>query len=322
MELKEIKFTEIEGIELGHAENLEAGTGCSLIACREGAVAGVAVRGGSPATRETDLLKPENNVQEIHGVMLSGGSAFGLEAACGAMDYFESQGVGFDVEVTKVPIIVGASLFDLTVGDKSIRPNRDMGMEACKNLSKTYCPQGNVGAGTGATIGKLLGEERAMKGGLGTFAYEIGNLQVGAIVAVNALGDVVDPESGKILAGLHDGKGKLSNSEMSLLDFYDQRMNVFSGNTTIGAIVTNGKSNKAQMNKLASMSHNGYARAIRPAHTIFDGDTIFTMSTGKVEADINVVAILAVKAMERAIVSAITHAKSAYGYLAYGDIEK
>lgn len=320
MKAREIKFTEIEGIELGHAENVEAGTGCTLIACREGAVAGVDVRGGSPATRETDLLKPENNVQQIHGIMLSGGSAFGLEAACGAMDFFEAQGVGFDVEVTKVPIIVGASLFDLTVGDKSVRPDRVMGEAACKNLSKTHCPQGNVGAGTGATIGKLLGSERAMKGGLGTFAYEVGELQVGAIVAVNALGDVVDPESGQILAGLHDGNGNFSNSELSLLEFYNQSMDVFSGNTTIGAIVTNGKLNKAQVNKLASMSHNGFARAIRPAHTIFDGDTIFTMSTGKVEADINAVAILAVRAMERAIVSAIKNAKSAYGYLAYEDV--
>ena len=320
MELKEIKFTEIEGIELGHAQDLEAGTGCTLIACRQGGVAGVDVRGGSPATRETDLLKSENNVQEIHGIMLSGGSAFGLEAACGAMDYFERQGVGFDVEVTKVPIIVGAALFDLVVGDKSIRPDRKMGEEACKNLSTSECPQGNVGAGTGATIGKLLGVEGAMKGGLGTFAYQIGDLKVGALVAVNALGDVVDPESGEILAGLQDGNGKLSNSELSLLNFYYQSMDVFSGNTTIGAIVTNGKFTKAQMNKLASMSHNGYARAIRPAHTIFDGDTIFTLSTGKVESDINVVAILAVRAMEQAIVNAITHAQTAYGFLAMRDL--
>lgn len=321
--IKEINFTDIEGIKVGNAQDLEGGTGCTVIICEEGATAGVDVRGGSPGTRETDLLKPENLVDKAHAVVLSGGSAFGLDAASGVMKFLEERDIGFDVQVTKVPIVLSAVLFDLVVGDYKIRPDFQMGYKACLNATNKECPNGNVGAGTGATVGKFLGLERAMKGGLGSYAVQVGDLKVGAIVAVNALGDIIDPETGEILAGLLDEKGeRLIGTENEMLKVYNKRKNLFSGNTTIGLIVTNGKLTKAEANKLASMAHNSYGRAIRPAHTIFDGDTIFTMATGKVEADINVIGLLSARVMERAVVNAIKFADSAYGVKSYKDLKK
>ncbi len=316
--MKEIKFTDIEGIKVGHAQDLEAATGCTVILCPEGAIGGVDVRGGAPGTRETDLLKPENLVDRIHAVVLAGGSAFGLDAASGVMKYLEERNIGFDVQLTKVPIVCSAVLFDLDIGDYKVRPDFKMGYEACLNAEKNQCPNGNVGAGTGATVGKLLGPSRAMKGGLGTYALQVGKLQVGAIVAVNALGDIIDTETGKTIAGLLDEKGeKIINTEEEMAKAYDKNKNLFSGNTTIGAVVTNGKFTKAQMNKIASMAHNGYGRAIRPAHSLFDGDTIFALATGKIEADINVVGFLAATVMERAIANGIKSADSLHGYKAY-----
>ena len=319
--MKEIKFTDIEGIKVGHEQNIEAATGCTVIICEKGATAGVDVRGGSPGTRETDLLEPQNLVDKVHGVLLSGGSAFGLDAASGVMKYLEEKDIGFDVQVTKVPIVCGAVLFDLVVGNYKVRPDLEMGYSACINSMDKKCPSGNIGAGTGATVGKLLGPDRAMKGGLGSFAIQIGDLQIGAIVAVNCLGDVIDPETGEVLAGLLDQEGKtLIGTENILIQKYDEKKNIFSGNTTIGVIATNGTFTKSEANKLASIAHNGYARSIRPAHTIFDGDTIFTMATGKVEADINVVGALAAKTMERAVVNAIKSANSSYGFKAHRDL--
>ena len=319
--MKEIQFTDINGIKVGNAQNLEAATGCTVIICEEGATAGVDVRGGSPGTRETDLLDPQNLVDKIHAVMLAGGSAFGLDAASGAMKYLEERDVGFDVQVTKVPIVCSAVLFDLVVGDYRVRPNLEMGYEACVNATDKKCPNGNVGAGTGATVGKFLGIERAMKGGLGSFALQIGDLKVGSIVAVNCLGDVIDSETGEILAGLLDEDGRiLVGTENIMVQKYNEKKNLFSGNTTIGVVATNGIFTKSQANKLASMSHNGYGRSMRPAHSIFDGDTIFTMATGKVEADINVVGFLAARTMERAVINAIKSADSAYGFKSYKDL--
>lgn len=321
--MKEIRFTDIDGIKVGHAQNMEAATGCTVVICEEGATGGVDVRGGSPGTRETDLLDPQNLVDKIHAVVLSGGSAFGLDAASGVMKYLEEKDIGFDVQVTKVPIVCSAVLFDLVIGDYRVRPDLKMGYEACLNATNRECPNGNIGAGTGATVGKFLGPERAMKGGLGSYAVEIGDLKVGAIVAVNALGDIINPQTDEILAGLLDGKGeKLIGTENEMEKVYDEKRNIFSGNTTIGVVATNGKFTKAQMNKLASMSHNGYARAMRPAHSIFDGDTIFTMATGKVEADLSVVGLLAARVMERAIVNAIKSAESLHGFNAHKDIKK
>ena len=320
-EIKEIQFTEIDGLKVGHAQDIQAATGCTVIICEEGARAGVDVRGGSPGTRETDLLDPENLVDKIHAVMLSGGSAFGLDAASGAMKYLEERDIGFDVQVTKVPIVCSAVLFDLVVGDYRVRPDFKMGYEACKNATNKECPNGNIGAGTGATVGKFLGVDRAMKGGLGSYALQVGNLKVGAIVAVNALGDIIDPYTGEILAGLLDeNREKTVGTEEVMVEKYGERKNLFSGNTTIGVVATNGIFTKSEANKLASMAHNGYGRTMRPAHSIFDGDTIFTMATGKIEADINVVGFLAARTMERAVIIAIKSAKTAYGFKAYEDL--
>lgn len=283
-----LKFTDIPGIKVGHAQDMKAGTGCTVVICEEGATAGVDVRGGSPGTRETDLLDPVNLVQKIHAVMLSGGSAFGLDAASGAMQYLEEKGVGFDVQVTKVPIVCSAVLFDLTCGDYKVRPDKQMGYKACENATNKKCPEGCIGAGTGATIGKILGPEYSMKSGLGTYCIQVGDLMVGAIVAVNCLGDVYDSEAGRIIGGvLNKDKKTVGSTEEIMMENYASKKNLFSGNTTIGVIATNAKLTKSEAKKLASMSHNGYGRAMRPAHSIFDGDTIFTMAANRVEADIN-----------------------------------
>lgn len=323
MNEKVIKFTDIEGIKVGHAQDLEAITGCTVIICEEGATAGVDVRGGSPGTRETDLLDSRNLVEQIHAVVLSGGSAFGLDAASGVMKYLEEKDIGFDVQVTKVPIVCSAVLFDLNIGDYRVRPNSEMGYKACMLATNEDCHNGSVGAGTGATVGKFFGNERAMKGGLGSYAIQVGELKVGAIVAVNCLGDIIDPHTGEILAGLLDENGEnLVGTENEMIKLYSQKKNLFSGNTTIGVIATNGKFTKPQANKLASMAHNGYGRTMRPAHSIFDGDTIFTMATGKVDADINVVGFLAARTMEQAVVNAIKSASSLGGFKACNDLKK
>ncbi|HHV38056.1 MAG TPA: P1 family peptidase [Tepidimicrobium sp.] len=317
--MKEIEFTDIDGIEVGNAQDFKAATGCTVILCKRGAVGGVDVKGGAPGTRETDLLRPENLVDKVHGVLLSGGSAFGLDAASGVMKYLEERDIGLDVQVAKVPIVCGAVLFDLTIGDPNIRPDFQMGYRACANATDKECPSGNVGAGTGATVGKLLGPGRAMKGGLGSYGVQIGDLKVTALVAVNALGDIIDPKTGEILAGLLDEYGQnIIDTESVLLEGHDLRENPFGVNTTIGVIATNASLTKAEANKVASMAHNGYGRAIRPSHTMLDGDTIFTMATGEVEGDVNIVGSLAAMVMERAIIDGIKSAKTLCGFKAYG----
>ncbi|GAA0721492.1 P1 family peptidase [Clostridium malenominatum] len=318
--MREISLFDIEGICLGHAQNYESGTGCSAIICTEGATGGVDVRGGAPGTRETDLLNPVNMIEKIHAVVLSGGSAFGLDSASGVMKYLEDQGVGFDVGVTKVPIVCSAVLFDLTVGNSQIRPDKNMGYEAALNSEENKENlQGNIGAGTGATVGKMLGPEYSMKGGLGSYCLQVGELKVGALIAVNCLGDVIDPSTGEILAGAFMD-GKFVDTESWMIDNYHKYNNVFQGNTTIGVVVTNGTLSKSQANKIASMAHNGYGRTMRPAHTMFDGDTIFTMATGKVEADINLIGMLAARVVEKAVINAVKNASSRYGIMAYEDL--
>lgn len=319
--MQEILFNQIEGIKIGNAQNLNGPTGCTVVICEEGASAGVDVRGGSPGTRETDLLDPVNLVDKIHAVVLSGGSAFGLDAASGAMQYLEERNIGFDVSVTKVPIVCSAVLFDLVIGDYKIRPDKSMGYEACVNAELNQCKEGNIGAGTGATVGKILGPEYSMKGGLGCYALQVGDLKVGAVIAVNCLGDVIDPATGEIIAGVLDkDKKNFAGTEKIMINNYSEKKNLFSGNTTIGVVVTNAKFSKSEMNKIASMAHNGYGRSMRPAHSIFDGDTIFTMATGKVEADINVVGLLAAEVVEQAVVRAVKNAEGIFGYKAYKDM--
>lgn len=319
--MKYVDITDIPGIKVGNAENLEAATGCTVIICEKGAVTGVDVRGGAPGTRETDLLNPMNLVDKVHAVMLAGGSAFGLDASSGVMEYLESRDIGFDVGVTKVPIVTAAVLFDLNVGNYKIRPDKKMGYEACVNAEKDIFAEGNRGAGTGASLGKILSMERAMKGGLGSSCIKIGELYVGAVVAVNCLGDVVDPRSGRIIAGAlsEDGKAFL-DSEKFIINNCIKNKNVFTGNTTIGAVITNGILNKAQANKVASMAHNGYARTIRPSHTMFDGDTIFAMATGDVEVDVTALGTMAAKVIEQAVLNGIKNASGAYGLKSASEI--
>jgi L-aminopeptidase/D-esterase-like protein len=349
--MKKIKINEIEGFKFGHAQDEAGATGCTVVLCEKGATAGVDVRGGAPATRETDLLNPVNMVEQIHAVMLSGGSAYGLDAASGAMAYLEEQGVGFDVGVGLVPIVCGAALFDLAVGDPGSRPDKAMGYAACKNAgagaNTGTVPEGNVGAGTGATVGKYLGPERMMKSGLGAYAVSLGAVKCGAIVAVNALGDVIDIETGKPIAGiLNEAKTAIASTEAIMyaeIENQENQHNVFSGsnenqgdahneikknqhdhysgNTTIGCILTNVKLTKSQANKLASTAHNGYARAIRPVHTSADGDTIFLLSTGEVEASADALGMLAAEVMAKAINRAAKAAKSAYGLKSARDFE-
>ena len=321
--MKEIKFCDIDGIKLGHAENKEGGTGCSVVICEEGATGGVDVRGGSPGTRETDLLNPMEMVDKIHAVVLSGGSAFGLDASAGVMEYLENKDIGFDVTVAKVPIVCQAVLFDLAFGDPKVRPDKEMGFSSCKN-SEIYKDDinGNIGAGYGATVGKFLGTSYAMKGGLGTYAIKLGELEVGAIVAVNCLGDVVDPSDLSFIAGAYDRENNnFLNTENIILENFEHPKNPFKGNTTIGIIVTNSKFTKAEANKVASMAHNGYGRTMRPAHTMFDGDTIFTMATNKVTADVTTVGMLAANVMEKAIIRGVKSAQGLFNIPSFSDIK-
>ena len=313
---------DVPGIKVGHSQDLKAGTGCTVVICEKGAVAGVDVRGGAPGTRETDLLNPVNLVDKIHAIYLSGGSAFGLDGATGVMKYLEEKGIGLDVVLTKVPIVPGAVLFDLGVGDYRIRPDARMGYNACLNASEEEVRQGNVGAGTGATVGKIFGGFRCMKSGLGTASFKSQELIVGAIVAVNCLGDVIDPESGEIIAGvLTENKKEFANTMSFLKNFPQRSGSSFPTNTTIGVIATNVKLTKAGATKAAMMAQDGYARTISPAHTMFDGDTIFCMATGEVEGGANVVGAIGAEVMAQAIVKAVKSAESHYGLLSYRDLQ-
>ncbi|MCK9328834.1 MAG: P1 family peptidase [Candidatus Cloacimonetes bacterium] len=321
--MEKIKLTDIYGIQLGHSHSVE-GTGVSVIICKDGATGGVAVRGGAPGTRETDLLNPMEMVQKIHAVVLAGGSAFGLDASSGVMEYLENHNIGFDVGVAKVPIVSSAVLFDLTFGNPKIRPDKEMGLQACIN-SESYNEdiQGNIGAGYGAVVGKYFGLEYSMKSGLGTSAYQIGDLQIGAIVAVNCLGDVKNPRTNEFIAGAYDRKQHIFlNTEQLMIDNYKDLKDPFKGNTTIGIIITNAKLDKAQANKLASMAHNGFARTIYPSHTMYDGDTIFCLGTNQVNVDITLLGMLLTNTMEQAILNAVTNAESLKDTPSYKEINK
>lgn len=317
--MKYIDINKIDGFKIGNAQDKKGGTGCTTIICEKGAVAGVDVRGGGPATRETDLLKSENMVEKIHSVVLSGGSAYGLEASSGVMNYLEEKNIGFDVGVGVVPIVCGASLFDLIVGDAKARPTRGLGYESAKNAFNNIFEKGNHGAGTGATVGKFLGPKYAMKSGLGIKAASVGDVKVGAIVAVNALGDIY--ENGKIIAGLYDRDSKkLLNTEKLMIEKAEEEINVFSGNTTISCFLTNAILTKTQCNKLASILHDAYARCIKPVHSSSDGDTIFVMSTCQVKGAFDSVGVIGAKILEEAIVDGVKSAKTDYGFIAAEDI--
>jgi L-aminopeptidase/D-esterase-like protein len=318
-----IKLVDIEGIKIGHAQDVEAATGCTVILCEKGGCGGVDVRGGSPGTRETDLLNPMNLVGETHGILLAGGSAFGLDASAGVMSYLEERNCGYNVGVTTVPIVVGAVLFDLHIGDFRIRPGKEMGYQACKNASDNECREGNVGAGTGATVGKFLGMKQAMKGGIGTCCFRAGELDVGAIMAVNCLGDVVDPATGKIVAGALDDDGlTFADTERMFVELCDRGPRMANGNTIIGAVITNANLSKSGANRLAMVAQNGIGRVVRPAHTLYDGDTIFALSTCKIDANPDTVGLLAVRAVEISILRAVRSATSLCNIKSVSDLCK
>lgn len=319
--MKEISIKEIENMKIGSVENNEAGTGCTVLVFEQGAPAGLDVRGGGPASRESELLKPMAAAEVIHAVLLSGGSAFGLDAAGGVMQYMEEHNLGFDVGITKVPLVCQSCLFDLLVGDYKVRPDKAMGYQACVNAEIGNYQDGNYGAGCGATVGKLYGKDFCMKSGIGSYAVQIGELKVGAIVAVNSLGDIYNWRTGEKVAGLlAPDKKSFLVMEDEIYKSYEIVKNKFVGNTTIGAIVTNAKFNKTQLCKLAGMAHNGYARSIRPVHTSADGDSIYAVSTSTVAVDLDMVGTLAAEVMSEAILRAVKSADSAYGFVAAKDL--
>lgn len=315
-------ITAVPGVRVGHATHLEGLTGCTVVLCPEGAVGGVDQRGGAPGTRETDLLHPMHLVQDAHAVFLAGGSAFGLAAAEGVMRYLEERGAGFDARVARVPIVPAAILFDLDVGDPQIRPDAAMGYAACQAASDGPVAEGNVGAGTGATVGKILGIGRAMKSGLGTAAVSLGGgLVVGALVAVNPFGDVVDPVSGEILAGARKpDSDELAGTLAVMRGLAGQVAVRFASNTVIGVVATNARLTKEETNKVAQMAQDGIARAVRPAHTLFDGDTLFALATGDGRGDVNLVGAYAAEVVAEAILRGVRAAKGAGGLPACRDL--
>ena len=316
--MKEISICDIEGFRIGQTENAEAGTGCTVIISENGCAAGVDIRGGGPASRECELLRPFSVAQVIHALVLGGGSTFGLDASGGVLDYLEEKGIGYDMGITHIPQVCQSDIFDLTVGDLKIRPDHDMGYQACINSEKGNYKDGNYGAGCGATVGKWLGMDYCMKTGIGSAAVSLGDVKLGAIVVVNAIGDIFDPDSGEMIAGLlSEDKKSFRNTEKAMYDAAKIKPADFAGNTTIGAILTNVALDKIQLSKIASMAHNGYARCIRPVHTSMDGDTIYALSNGSVNADMDLIGTLAARVMSMAIVKAVKSAESAFGHPGY-----
>ncbi len=320
-------ITDVAGIKVGHYTDREGITGCTVVLCEGGAVGGVDVRGSAPGTRETDLMRPVNMVQEVHAALLTGGSAYGLDAAGGVMRWLEERGIGFSVGVGVVPIVPAAVLFDLTIGDPKARPDADAGYQACQSASDGPVAEGNVGAGTGATVGKLLGPKFATKGGLGTASVKIGKgIVVGAIVAVNAFGDVVDPDTGTILAGTRKPVGGgFMNTVKQMQGGVGQTILGFA-NTTLAVVATDAYLTKEGANKVAQMAHDGLARSIRPVHTMLDGDTVFALATGERPkkgkgADPSVVGTAAAEVLAQAVVRAAQQAESLGGVPAARDLK-
>ena len=382
--LKEIPIWEIENIKIGNAEDMDHATGCTVILCEKGMPAGIDVRGGGPASRETELLNPVAACQQIHAVLLSGGSAYGLDAAGGVMEYLAEQGYGFALGDIRVPLVVQSCIFDLLFVTDKVKPDKAMARKACENAQTQIPREGNHGAGCGATVGKLLGGESCMNSGLGFYAVQLGDLKVGAVVSVNALGDVYDERTGQIIAGCRDLKnGGFADSEKVLYSLYagqaaaqaaasdaaqpgaqadaqadvrsdaqadaqtDVRSDAQAGaqadvrsdaqadvqtytqkadpcggvtNTTIGCIITNARFDKSRLNKIAAFAQNGYARSIRPVHTMNDGDTIYALSAGDLEADIDVVGTLASTVMAQAVRNAVLHTETFHGLIAAKDL--
>lgn len=306
-------LTRVAGIEVGHFTSARRPTGCTVVIAREGAVAGVDVRGAAPGTRETDLLEPTHLVDRIHAVMLAGGSAFGLDAATGAVRWLEERGIGLDVGVARVPLVPAAVLFDLHVGDARIRPDAAAGHAACEAASRAPVAEGCVGAGAGAAVGKLFGMAHAMKGGMGSASVTVDGVTVGALVACNAVGDVVDPETGRPVAGARTADGlRLRDTRRALLAGDAPRTLLAGTNTTIGVVATDAVITKAQARRLAVCAHDGLARAINPVHTLSDGDTLFALGTGLAGKALGmmVLSTMAAEATARATLRAVLAARS------------
>ncbi len=301
-------ITDVAGVQVGHFTDARRPTGCTIILTPGGAVGGVDVRGAAPGTRETDLLSPLNSVEQVHAVLLAGGSAFGLDAAAGVMRWLEERGVGVQVGPLRVPIVPAAILFDLFIGDPRIRPDAHAGYAACQAASADAPAEGNFGAGAGATVGKLFGFERAMKGGIGSAAVTVGGVTVGAIVAVNAVGDVIDPSSGRVIAGARTTDGRaLVGTVQAILRGEPIAAVLPASATTLGVVATDAVLTKAAANKLAQIAHDGLARSISPVHTASDGDTVFALATGAsgLAADLTVLGTLAAEVVARAVLRAV-----------------
>ena len=315
-------LTDVPGIKIGHYTNRQGVTGCTVVICEQGAVAGVDVSGSSPGTRETDLLRPGNLVERVQGILLSGGSAFGLDAAGGVMRYLEERELGHETSGGRVPIVPAAIIFDLNIGDRTARPGATEGYQACLAATDAGVTEGCVGAGTGATVGKVLGIQHAVKSGLGTSSQVISrDVVVAALMVVNAVGDVVEPGTGEILAGPRrpDGGGFYRTSELWKSG---SNKGVPPFNTVIGVVATDARVSKAMLGRLARVAQAGIARTIDPCHTMHDGDVLFALSCGEKDADINALAITAAEVVAVAIVRAIRAADALAGVPAAKDVVK
>ena len=298
-------ITRVAGVEVGHFTDTRRPTGCTVIITREGAVAGVDVRGAAPGTRETDLLNPSNLVDKVHAIVLAGGSAWGLDAATGAVRWLEERGVGFDVGVGRVPIVPAAVLFDLLVGDMRIRPDAAAGYAACDAATTADPAEGNVGAGTGAALGKIFGMHRAMKGGIGTASVTVDGVTVGALIACNALGDVIDPDTAQVIAGARTADGlHLLDTRRALLRGEQPQPLLAGTNTTIGVVATDAIITKVQAHRLAVAAHDGLARSINPVHTLSDGDTLFSLGTGRAGKSVGMMVLATMAAEATALATA------------------
>ncbi len=317
-------ITDVPGILVGHDTDAQNGTGCTVILCpTEGAVAGVDVRGPAPGTLGTDTLRTGRVVERVHGIVLTGGSAFGLASVDGVMRYLDEKNIGLSVGNVRVPIVAGAVIFDLTFGNPRVRPNSESGYRAAQAATSGAVAEGNVGAGTGATVGKMLGMEHATKGGLGSASQKIANdVIVAAIVVVNAVGDVIDLRTGAILAGARNPNGSGWLDSGNAIKNAPPPPPPAVANTTIGVVVTNVALTKDQANIVAMMAHNGIARAIRPAHMLFDGDTLFALSAGNARGDLNAIGHAASEVVAEAIVRAVNAAESLHGVPSVREIVK
>ena len=321
--MTEIPVTEIGTVRIGQAEDKTAATGCTVLICENGMRAGLDVRGGGPASRESQLLNPLMAARTIHAIVLAGGSAYGLGTANGVMAYLEEHGIGYDTGFALVPLVAQADIYDLSVGSPSVRPDAAMGYEAAKRamVAPNY-RDGNFGAGCGASVGKIAGMDTAMKTGIGSYAIQTGELKIGAVVVVNALGDIYDWKTGKQVAGLLNEERTALRSTM---DYMRQSIraaeNKFTGNTTLAVVMTNAAFDKAQLCKIAGMAHDGYARSIHPVHTSADGDSIYAVSAGSVRADQDLVGALAAEVVSEAILRAVFNAGGAYGLPSAGDLQ-